>query len=259
MQRSAESGRFWAGLCRVGLDWLTSRLPPSDCEVMVTDNGITVVLPAFNEARIVGTVVEGLRGVGARVVVVDDGSTDGTDEAAFRAGATVLRHPVNRGQGAALQTGILFALRARPDYIVTFDSDGQHDPADIPRVIEALEQSGADIVLGSRFLGRAPGISARRKMLLKGATFFTALTTGLRLSDAHNGLRVMTADCARRIRIRQDGMAHASEIIHQIRELSLDYVESPVSVRYTAYSKGKGQSGLGALGILYNLLVGRLR
>lgn len=226
---------------------------------MKAERGIIVVIPAHNEVPMVGSVVESLRRTGVRVVVVDDGSTDGTGEAALGAGATLLRHPINRGQGAALQTGILFALQAGADYIVTFDSDGQHDPADVARVIGALQNTGAGIALGSRFLGDAPGISFPRRVVLRAATLFTALTTGLRLSDAHNGLRGMTAEGARAIHIKQDGMAHASEIIAQIRAKNLDYIEVPVTVRYTEYSRRKGQSGLGSLGILYNLLVGKLR
>jgi glycosyltransferase involved in cell wall biosynthesis len=144
-------------------------------------------------------------------------------------------------------------------HIVTFDADGQHDPADVRRMFEVLVESRADVALGSRFLGRAPGISVVRRALLKVATIFSNLTTGVSLTDTHNGLRLMTAAAARAIRIRQDGMAHASEIIEQIGKNHMTHVEVPVTVRYTEYSNKKGQSNLGSLGVLYDLLAGRLR
>lgn len=218
-----------------------------------------VVVPAFNEERAIGDVVRGLRAHGHRVVVVDDGSSDGTHEEALRAGAVTIRHPVNRGQGAALQTGILHGLRLGARYLVTFDADGQHEAGDIDALLRSLEESGADVALGSRFLGQARDIGRGRRILLRCATVFTNWTSGVRLTDAHNGLRAMTAEAARVIRIRQDGMAHASEIVQQLRAHGLRHVEVPVTVYYTAYSRSKGQSGFAALSVLYNLLVGRIR
>lgn len=226
---------------------------------MSLKQSVFAVVPAFNEEGSIGSVVEGLTRIGVKVIVVDDGSIDATGEAALEAGAVVLRHPINRGQGAAIGTGITYALRMGGTHVVTFDADGQHDPADVPRMLEALTQADADIALGSRFLGRAPGISPARRALLRVATLFTNLTTGIHLSDAHNGLRLMTAKAANAISLHQDGMAHASEIIEQIRVNLLKVVEVPVTIRYTDYSKKKGQSGLGSLNVLYNLLARRLR
>lgn len=220
---------------------------------------VAVVVPAYNEGPTIRMVVEGLLRLGVRAIVVDDGSLDDTGEVAFRAGAVVLRHPVNRGQGAALQTGIDYSLSTGSRYLLTFDADGQHDPEDVPRLVQALVDSGADVALGSRFSGAAPGIPAARRALLRLATLFTNLTTGVRLSDTHNGLRALTASAARSIRIRQDGMAHASEIIEQIGSKKLKHVEVPVTVRYTEYSMRKGQSGTGFMRVLYELLAGRLR
>lgn len=217
------------------------------------------MVPAFNEERSIESVVQGLVEGGIHVVVVDDGSDDDTGQRALGAGATVLRHPINRGQGAAIRTGIVYALQNGAPYVVTFDADGQHDPADVPRMLEALLEKDADVALGSRFLGSAPGISGGRRILLRLATLFTNAITGVLLSDAHNGLRLMTADAAAAIRIRQDGMAHASEVIEQIASKRLRYVEVPVTVRYTDYSKAKGQSGFGSVSILYNLLSRRFR
>ena len=117
----------------------------------------------------------------------------------------------------------------------------------------------ADCVLGSRFLGRAENISAQRKLLLKAAAFFTWLTAGIRLTDAHNGYRLLTARAARTLRIRQNRMAHASEIVEQIGQHRLRWVEAPVTIRYTDYSVAKGQRSSAAVRIVVDLLVGRLR
>lgn len=222
-------------------------------------DAVAVVVPAYQEAESIGNVAQALRARAYRVIVVDDGSTDATRDAALAAGAITLSHPINRGQGAAIQTGIDFAIRSGADYVVTFDADGQHDPDDVAQLLQALRDTGKDIALGSRFLGRAENITLARRLLLRAATLFTNLTTGVRLTDAHNGLRAMTAATAAQIEIRQDGMAHASEIIHQIRANGLEWVEVPVTVRYTEYSRAKGQSAFGSISVLYNLLTGRLR
>jgi glycosyltransferase involved in cell wall biosynthesis len=230
---------------------------------------IWVVIAAFNEARVVADVVAGVVRRGYPVVVVDDGSTDDTAKrAAARAHsrskngvaslAYVVRHPVNLGQGAALQTGIDFALQRGAEIIVTFDADGQHRAADIERLVAALREGPADFALGSRFLGRAIAISTSRRLLLRAATLFTKLTTGLRLTDTHNGLRAMTRRGAERIRLRQNRMAHASEILAQIAASGLPYVEVPVRIEYTAYSVGKGQRLGDALTILLDLFARRL-
>jgi glycosyltransferase involved in cell wall biosynthesis len=170
----------------------------------------------------------------------------------------VLRHPINRGQGAAIQTGLTFAARRSTPFVATFDADGQHDPADIDVMVEALDGSDAEVALGSRFLGTTVDLTGLRRLLLKGAIHFTTLTEGIRLTDAHNGLRVLTRAAAARIQLRHDGMAHASEFVQQIRSLPLRFVEVPVTIRYTAYSKAKGQSGRNSLGILIELFVGKL-
>jgi len=217
-----------------------------------------VVVPAYNEAQSIGSVVSALRAEGYRVVVVDDGSQDGTADVARAAGAIVLRHDLNLGAGGAVQTGIAFALESGALYICTCDADGQHSAGDIPRIWHYLLEHNLDVVLGSRFLGQAIGISRSRKWLLQLAAIFTRLHSGLRLSDPHNGLRIMTADAASKMRLRQMGYAHCSEIIDEIARLRLRYREFPVTVTYTDYSKAKGQSNLGAIRILLDLFLARM-
>jgi glycosyltransferase involved in cell wall biosynthesis len=223
--------------------------------------GVWIVIPAFNEATTLQGVIAGL-GVQAcgRVVVVDDASRDATARIAAEAGVAVLRHPINLGQGAALQTGIDYALARGAEVIVTFDADGQHRPGDVLRLVEALQRSHADFALGSRFLGNTQeSVPPMRRLLLRAATIFTRTTTGLAVSDAHNGLRAMTARGARAIRLYQNRMAHASEILDQIAASGLPYVEVPVTIDYTRYSLAKGQRAGDALVILIDLFARRLQ
>jgi glycosyltransferase involved in cell wall biosynthesis len=219
---------------------------------------VWVVMAAYNEGRVIADVVADVRTTGHRVVVVDDGSKDSTGDAAAGAGAIVVRHPINLGQGAALQTGIDFALAQGAEMIVTFDADGQHRASDIATLIEALRQHGADFALGSRFLGSSVNLPPSRRLLLRAATWFTRATTGLDVTDSHNGLRAMTRRGAGRIHLRQNRMAHASEILHQIATSGLKYVETPVTIHYSAYSLAKGQTLFDAVLIILDLFARRL-
>lgn len=219
---------------------------------------IWVVIAAYNEEQVIGHVVSGLVGCGYHVVVVIDGSTDASGLVASSAGATVLTHPVNLGQGAALQTGIDFALRHGAEYVVTFDADGQHHASDAALLVAALVGNHADFALGSRFLTASPAMRLSRRLLLKAATWFTRITTRLPLTDTHNGLRAMTRRGAGKITLRQNRMAHASEILHQIARSGLAYVEVPVTIEYSIYSLAKGQSLADSLKILVDLSAHRL-
>lgn len=218
---------------------------------------IWVVVPAYNEARVIGGVVGELVARGHRVVVVDDGSSDDTPAAARRPGAIVLRHAINRGQGAALQTGIAYALRNGAEQIVTFDSDGQHAAEDVDALVAPLLAGRADVVLGSRFIGSTEGMPRRRRVLLALAVLFTRVASGAKVTDTHNGLRAFTRAAAAKLDIQLDRMAHASEILDQIVRHELRFEEVPVHVRYTDYSRHKGQSSLAALRILADYVLGR--
>ncbi|HVX84215.1 MAG TPA: glycosyltransferase family 2 protein [Phycisphaerae bacterium] len=217
-----------------------------------------VVIAAYNEQEMIGQVVRSVVPLAGRVVVVDDGSGDESAQRAFEAGATVLSHPLNLGQGAALQTGIEYALRNGAEHIVTFDADGQHAPSDIGGALEALQRAEVDVLLGSRFLGRAIDMPAAKRVVLRLAVAFTRMTTGLKLTDTHNGFRVMTRSAAERIKLRQNRMSHASDLLSQIAQLKLRYAEYPVEVRYTEYSRRKGQPLTAAFHILVDSAVGRM-
>lgn len=215
------------------------------------------MMPAYNESGTIREVVSGLVPLYPNVVVVDDGSEDLTCDEARGAGAVALRHVVNRGQGAALQTGITFALGRGAQYIVTFDSDGQHLPSDIAKLLEPLRAGRADVTLGSRFRGSTEQMPRSRRWLLGAAVIFTRVMSGARVTDTHNGLRAFSRNAASSLEIRLDRMAHASEIIDQIVRGGLGYEEVPVHIRYTEYSRRKGQSSLGAARVLIDYLWGR--
>ena len=224
--------------------------------------GTCVVVPAFNEAGVIGPVLGELTTLPCAIVVVDDGSSDGTRDIALSQRVHVLRHACNLGQGAALRTGITYALRElRPEYLVTFDADGQHRCSDIATLVAALDAGDCDVVLGSRFMRAqdAAAVPRMRRFLLRAATVFTRLSTGMRVTDTHNGLRGFTAAAAAQLDITHGGMAHASEILSAIRRHHLRWREAAVSIDYSEYSRGKGQGGLGAVDIMWNLFSERLR
>ena len=228
-------------------------------EKQCADTAVWIVVPAYNEFTTIGEAVRHLREFYSNIVVVDDCSSDRTLQRAQAGGAHVLRHPINLGQGASLQTGITYALQRGATHIVTFDADLQHKAEDVPRLLDALSETGADFALGSRFLGSALNLSLLRKLVLKAAVIFTRTTTGMKLTDAHNGIRAMTRRGASSLQIHQNRMAHASEILQQIANSKLPYVEVPVTVEYTKYSKAKGQRLTNSVNIVLELLTGALQ
>lgn len=220
---------------------------------------VWVVIASYNEAPVIASVLADVQTTGHRILVVDDGSTDTTPDIAANARAIVVKHIVNLGQGAALQTGLDYALSHGADIIVTFDADGQHRASDIPSLIDALRKSGAQFALGSRFLGKTVNMPLSRRILLKAATWFTRLTSGLYVTDPHNGLRAISRRGATAMHLTQNHMAHASEILHQIAKSGLKYVEVPVTVEYSRYSLEKGQGLGGSIAIIVDLFARRLR
>lgn len=218
-------------------------------------SNVAVVVAALNEETVIASVVSKLRKYVSHVIVVDDGSSDETARRASEAGAVVLRHCINRGQGASLQTGISYALGLDVQAIVTFDADGQHRAEELDLICTPVLEGTADIALGSRFLVSTQNIPFRRRWLLRLARIFTYITSGLRLSDTHNGYRAFSKSAASCMQIRLDRMAHASEILDHIRRHRLRYVEVPVHIDYTEYSRAKGQRGVAALRIAMDYLV----
>lgn len=219
---------------------------------------IFVIIPAFNEQEMIKQVIQELLPYKYSIVVVDDGSATPLKDFLSQLPVYVLRHKINLGQGAALQTGIKFAIAKGASYIVTFDADGQHRAADIEQLLAPLLADEADITMGSRFIISSGNIPPGRKRLLKLARLVNYLFTGLLLTDAHNGLRAMTHKAATFIKIRQAGMAHATEIISEIKTKKLRFREIPVNIRYTEYSKKKGQSAWSGFRIFFDLLLNKI-
>ena len=229
---------------------------------MAGNSDVWIVVPAHNEEQTISQVLSRLTELSHNVVVVDDGSTDHTAGEVLKFPVTHIRHVCNLGQGAALQTGIDYVLRLpQARYILTFDSDGQHDSDDIPRLLEPLRSGAYDVVLGSRWLegGAAIGIATPRRVLLRLALILTGLSTGLDITDTHNGLRAFTSAAAAKIHITQNRMAHASEILAQIAALKLRYCEVPVKITYTSYASAKGQSMLDSVSILWDMVSGKVK
>jgi len=215
-----------------------------------------IIIPAYNEAKNIGRVISGLFSQGLQnIVVVDDGSTDQTVQIAESAGAVVLRHEVNRGQGASLQTGNDYALAHGASAVVHFDADGQFNPADIAKALEVMKEKNVDVILGSRFLDNRSQMPWTKKyLILPTARLINHFLTGLKLTDVHNGFRILSRTALEAINISQDRMAHNSEIISQIKQKKLSYLEYPVEVTYNEYGQGVG----GGLKIIWEVLQGRL-
>jgi glycosyltransferase involved in cell wall biosynthesis len=216
-----------------------------------------IVIPAYNEGPRLRDTLSGLESYFPNVVAVDDGSADETRAIALAYDIWVLRHIVNCGQGAALQTGIDFALERGAEIIVTFDADGQHSVDDLPRLVEPIRSGCVAVALGSRFLGRSPGLPWSRWLVLKLGVLFTRLFSRIAVSDTHNGLRAFSRRAAQRIRITQNRMAHASEILDQIHQEALPFCEVPVTIRYSAGTLEKGQSSWNAVKMAGQLLLER--
>jgi polyprenyl-phospho-N-acetylgalactosaminyl synthase len=222
----------------------------------MAEPSIWVIIPAYNEASVLARTISELLEYSRsyHLVVINDGSTDDTAPTARKLPVHLLTHPINMGQGAALATGIEYALRHKADVIVTYDADGQMQPKDIKSLVDVILKDGLDVALGSRFLASQPQqIPAIKKFTLKLATVFTRITTGLKITDTHNGIRAFKAQALKKFVIRQNRMVHASEILSAIALHRMSYREVPVTIRYTEYSKSKGQSVSNAMNILFEL------
>jgi glycosyltransferase involved in cell wall biosynthesis len=221
---------------------------------------VWIVVPAFNEAGVIGDVITDLRSVFSHVVCVDDGSDDGTGDFARRAGAHLVRHPVNLGQGAAIQTGVEYARRQPGAQVfATFDADGQHRVKDLVTMIDRLGAGDVDVVIGTRF---GPGVSRPpllKRVVLQTATKLSPRGRSLGLTDTNNGLRVFNKTVADALDITMSGMSHATEFIMLIAENRWRVAEEPVEVLYTEYSQSKGQPLLNGVNIIFDgFLRGRM-
>ncbi|WP_301925649.1 glycosyltransferase family 2 protein [Corynebacterium glaucum] len=218
-----------------------------------------LVIPCYNEGQVIFDVITEARKTFPNIVAVNDGSKDDSAEAIRASGAHLVDHPVNLGQGAAIQTGVEYA-RTQPgaQYFVTFDADGQHQVKDVKAMIDRLRTEPYDIIVGTRFAGQdnsqVPWI---KRVVLRTVVFLSPRTRRLGLSDAHNGLRVFNKKVADEMDIRMSGMSHASEIVNMIDQKGWRVTEQPVDILYTEYSMSKGQSLINGVNILADGLVAR--
>lgn len=217
---------------------------------------IYIVIPAFNEAQHINKVIKDLKDNDyENIVVVDDGSVDDTYQQAKNNQVEVLQHVVNRGMGAALQTGNSFALWQGAEVIVHFDADGQMLASDIKAMVDPIINNQVDVTLGSRFLSARDEMPWSKKYLIQPlAKVINYFFTKLWLTDAHNGFRALSASAAKKIQVTQDRMAHNTEIVEKIKKNNLKYREIPVTIKYYEY----GQSLGGGFKILRDLLLGKL-
>lgn len=220
-----------------------------------------LIIPCYNEATVIGEVIANARRTFPNIVAVDDGSADGSAEQIHAAGAHLVRHPVNLGQGAAIQTGLEYA-RAQPGsrFFVTFDADGQHQVKDVVAMVGRLRREDLDIIVGTRF-GRARSADDQvpliKRIVLKTVVALSARTRRLGLTDAHNGLRAFDRKVAEELNLRMNGMSHASEFVALMDERDWKVAEQPVDILYTEYSMSKGQSLFNGVNILADELLAR--
>jgi len=209
---------------------------------------IVVVIPAYNEEKTIGKVVCAALKQSSLVIVVDDGSTDRTGERAQEAGAKIYRHIINLGLGSTLATGLMAARRYHPEIVVTMDADGQHRAEDISLLIEPLESSRADFVVGSRFLGKSfsrrdESVPAIRWFYNSFANLLTHFLFGIKTTDSQSGLRALNSLALEKINLQSREMEVSSEFFKEIKNNHLHLEEVPIKGIYTEYSMSKTDLG----------------
>lgn len=219
-------------------------------------SNVAVVIPAYNEGSAIKDTIHAIPGNFPKIIVIDDGSRDDTRERVRETRATLIRHPINLGQGAGLRTGIDAALLDPAiEYIVTFDADGQHRIEDVESMLAYAVQHKVQIVMGSRFLGKAINMPRMKRIILKAAVWFSNVTSGVHLTDTHNGLRVIHRSAAERLKLELPDFSHASEIVERIGQQHFSYAEVPVTIIYSEYSRSKGQSMINAINIAFDAIL----
>lgn len=218
---------------------------------------ILIALPAYNEAKVIGKVLQSLPKKidhhQVKILVVDDGSTDKTPEIAGKKADIVLKHAWNQGFGCAITTAFAYARRNKFDILVTFDADGQHRAEDIVKLVLPLINRHADVVIGSRLLGKGK-MPLSRRYINYFANLLLWISSGIRSSDSQSGLRAFGERAIQKIRLKTRGMEVSSEILTQVKQHGLKYKEISIPAIYTAYSKSKGQQLSNAPNVFIKLI-----
>ncbi len=216
---------------------------------------ITCVIPAYNEAANISRVINKVKPFVSEIIVIDDASQDNTSQVAKKEEVVVLRHIVNRGQGAALRTGTNLALARGADIIVHFDADDQFQATDIPQMVAPIISKEADAVLGSRFLTKDTKLpKMKRYFIMPLARLINRWFFNIRLTDPQSGFRALSRKSAEKLTIDNDGMAHCSEILYKLFKNQNRLQEVPITVVYHEY----GQKFSGGLKIIKDLLIQKL-
>jgi len=219
---------------------------------------VMIVIPSYNEEKSIGKVIDSLHKEGYKdIIVVDDGSNDKTYDVAMKKGAISLKHIINRGQGAALETGNKFAIKNGAEIIVHFDADGQHNAKEISQLIMPIKEGRVQACLGSRFL-RKQDIPLKKRIVLRGAILIIWAMYGIKLTDAHNGFRAFSRKALKKINITTDKMEHASEIVEEIKLKKIKYIEIPVTINYNSYAMEKGQKISNSINILIKMILKKI-
>lgn len=218
---------------------------------------IVAAIPCFNEERCIGSVALKAKKFVDEVIVIDDGSTDATAEVAAQAGAAVYQHSQNRGYGAAIRSALTKGRQLRADVLVVLDGDGQHDPKDIPGLVKPVLDREADIVVGSRYLGKGKKPPFYRRIGQRALTAATNLGSGQGLSDSQSGFRAYSSTALKALNLTENGMSASSEMQFAIDKSGLRVAEVPVDVSYVDKAKrspvGHGISVLSRILVLASL------
>jgi glycosyltransferase involved in cell wall biosynthesis len=229
---------------------------PADFAKVHSNPKIMVCVPAYNEAKYIATIVEQARKHSSEVIVCDDGSSDKTTALAKEAGAVVITHPKNRGYGNTIRTLFQKALERNADIIVTIDSDGQHDPEQIPDIIEPIMKDGFDIVIGSRFINRKdkPKVPLYRSFGIKTITKFTSQASYRNLTDAQSGFRGYTRQAIEKMNLAEDGMRISTEILLRAGSKKLTIKEVPITINYDVDSPSTHNFLSHGIGVLFSVI-----
>lgn len=221
----------------------------------MTENNIFVIIPAYNEEKNITEAVKKTKLFGYQIVVVDDGSSDQTSFLAEKEGAVVLKHLLNRGQGAALETGNQYALKRQARIIVHFDADNQFLAEEIKDIIRPIEDGEAEVVFGSRFLTKTSKIPwSKRKIIFPLARLVNKIFFGISLTDPQSGFRALSRAALEKVKIENERMAHCSEIIFKTFKNNLKIREVPITVIYRDF----GQDLKDGLKIIKDLFLAKL-